>query len=69
VLVLSAVIGIGVVVLVFVQAISALGRRGPRRHLAIGAVTLVFSVLFLTLFGLIDEPRVRDWIGNLLYRR
>jgi predicted PurR-regulated permease PerM len=35
---------------------------------AFGAVTLVFSVLFLTLFGLIDEPRVRDWIGGLLYR-
>jgi predicted PurR-regulated permease PerM len=34
---------------------------------AFGAVTLVFSVLFLTLFGLIDEPRVRDWIGGLLY--
>jgi hypothetical protein len=36
---------------------------------AIGAVTLVFSVLFLTLFGLIDEPRVRDWIWSLPYRR
>jgi predicted PurR-regulated permease PerM len=35
---------------------------------AFGAVTLVFSVLFLTLFGLIDEPRLRDWIGRLLYR-
>ena len=35
---------------------------------AFGAVTLVFSVIFLTLFGLIDEPRVRDWIGGLLYR-
>ena len=35
---------------------------------AIGAVTLVFSVIFLTLFGLIDEPRVRDWIGGLMYR-
>jgi predicted PurR-regulated permease PerM len=34
---------------------------------ALGAVTLVFSVLFLTLFGLIDEPRVRDWIGSLMY--
>ena len=31
---------------------------------AFGAVTLVFSVIFLTLFGLIDEPRVRDWIGG-----
>ena len=35
---------------------------------AFGAVALVFSVLFLTLFGLIDEPRLRDWIGGLLYR-
>jgi predicted PurR-regulated permease PerM len=35
---------------------------------AFGAVTLFFSVIFLTLFGLIDEPRVRAWIGSLLYR-
>ena len=35
---------------------------------AFGAVTLVFSVIFLTLFGLIDQPRVRDWIGGLMYR-
>lgn len=35
---------------------------------AFGAVTLVFSVVFLTLFGLIDEPRWRNWIGSLLYR-
>jgi predicted PurR-regulated permease PerM len=35
---------------------------------AIGAVTLVFSVIFLTLFGLIEEPRLRDWIGGLMYR-
>ncbi len=35
---------------------------------ALGAVTLVFSVIFLTLFGLIDEPHARDWIGGLLYR-
>ena len=35
---------------------------------AFGAVTLFFSVIFLTLFGLIDEPRLRDWIGGLLYR-
>ena len=35
---------------------------------AFGAITLFFSVLFLTLFGLIDEPRVRDWIGGLLYQ-
>ena len=35
---------------------------------AFGAVTLVFSVVFLTLYGLIDERRVRDWIAGLLYR-
>jgi predicted PurR-regulated permease PerM len=35
---------------------------------AFGAVTLAFSVLFLTLFGLIDERRLRDWLGSLLYR-
>jgi predicted PurR-regulated permease PerM len=35
---------------------------------AFGVVTLFLSVLFLTLFGLIDEPRVRDWIASLLYR-
>jgi predicted PurR-regulated permease PerM len=35
---------------------------------AFGAVALVFSVTFLTLFGLIDEPRVRASIGGLLYR-
>jgi predicted PurR-regulated permease PerM len=35
---------------------------------AFGAVTLAFSVFFLTLFGLIDEPRWRDGIGSLLYR-
>jgi predicted PurR-regulated permease PerM len=35
---------------------------------AFGAVTLFFSVTFLTLFGLIEEPRLRDWIGGLLYR-
>jgi predicted PurR-regulated permease PerM len=35
---------------------------------AFGAVALVFSVIFLTLYGLIDERRARDWIGGLLYR-
>ena len=35
---------------------------------AFGAVTLVLSVMFLTLFGLIDEPRLRGWVGGLLYR-
>jgi predicted PurR-regulated permease PerM len=34
---------------------------------AFGAVTLSFSVLFLTLFGLIDEPKVRAWTGSLMY--
>jgi predicted PurR-regulated permease PerM len=34
---------------------------------AFGAVTLALSVVFLTLYGLIDEPRARDWIGGLLY--
>ncbi len=35
---------------------------------AFGVVTLVFSVMFLTLFGLIDEPRLRGWVGGLFYR-
>ena len=35
---------------------------------AFGAVTLALSVIFLTFFGLIEEPRVRDWTGSLLYR-
>jgi predicted PurR-regulated permease PerM len=35
---------------------------------ALGALTLAFSVIFLTLFGLIDEPHARDRIGGLLYR-
>jgi predicted PurR-regulated permease PerM len=35
---------------------------------AFGVVTLFLSVLFLTLFGLIDEPRLRGWVGGLLYR-
>jgi predicted PurR-regulated permease PerM len=35
---------------------------------AFGTLTLVFSVIFLTLYGLIDERRARDWIGSLLYR-
>lgn len=34
---------------------------------AFGAVTLVLSVVFLTLFGLVDAPRWRDWIAGLLY--
>jgi predicted PurR-regulated permease PerM len=35
---------------------------------ALGVVTLFLSVLFLTMFGLIDEPRLRGWVGGLLYR-
>ena len=35
---------------------------------AFGVVTLTLSVIFLTLFGLIEEPRVRDWTGGLLCR-
>ena len=35
---------------------------------AFGAVTLFFSVIFLTLYGLVDAPRLRNWIGGLLYR-
>jgi predicted PurR-regulated permease PerM len=34
---------------------------------AFGAVTLAVSVTFLTLFGLIDLPRVRSSVGGLLY--
>ena len=34
---------------------------------AFGAVTLFFSVIFLTLFGLVEEPRSREWVGGLLY--
>jgi predicted PurR-regulated permease PerM len=35
---------------------------------AFGKVTLVFSVIFLTLFGLIEEPHMRDWTAGLMYR-
>jgi predicted PurR-regulated permease PerM len=35
---------------------------------AFGALTLAFSVVFLTMFGVVDEPRLRAWIGGLLYR-
>ena len=35
---------------------------------AFGAVTLVFSVIFLTLFGLIEEPHLREWTARLMYR-
>ena len=35
---------------------------------AFGAITLVFSVIFLTLFGLIDEAPCAGLDGSLLYR-
>jgi predicted PurR-regulated permease PerM len=35
---------------------------------AVGAVTLVVSVIFLTLFGLIEEPHLREWTSGLMYR-
>jgi len=35
---------------------------------AFGAITVVFSVIFLTLFGLIDEPQLRKWTAGLMYR-
>jgi predicted PurR-regulated permease PerM len=35
---------------------------------AFGAISVVFSVIFLTLFGLIDEPHVRAWTGSLMRR-
>jgi predicted PurR-regulated permease PerM len=35
---------------------------------AFGAITVVFSVIFLTLFGLIDEPHLREWTAGLMYR-
>jgi predicted PurR-regulated permease PerM len=35
---------------------------------AFGGVTLVFSVIFLTLFGLIEEPHLREWTAGLMYR-
>jgi predicted PurR-regulated permease PerM len=34
---------------------------------ALGVVTFVLSVVFLTAFGLVEAPRARDWIGGLLY--
>ena len=35
---------------------------------AFGAITVVISVIFLTLFGLIDEPHLREWTAGLMYR-
>jgi predicted PurR-regulated permease PerM len=35
---------------------------------AFGALTLIVSIVFMTLFLLIDLPRVRTSIGSLLYR-
>ena len=34
---------------------------------AFGAVALFFSVIFLMLYGLIDEPRIRQTISSMLY--
>jgi len=33
---------------------------------AFAAVTVVFSVIFLTLFGLVDEPQLRNWTAVLM---
>jgi predicted PurR-regulated permease PerM len=35
---------------------------------AFGAIAVLFSVIFLTLFGLIDEPHLREWTGSLMQR-
>ena len=35
---------------------------------AFGAITVFFSVIFLTLFGLIDEPHLRKWTAGLMHR-
>src|SRR6266508_4259688 len=63
--VLMIVLVIGAVGLVLAQATGGVAHVGVS---AFGAVTLVFSVVFLTLYGLIDERRARDWVGGLLYR-
>jgi predicted PurR-regulated permease PerM len=34
---------------------------------AFGAVTLILSLFFLTLFGLLDAPRTQAWIAGLMY--
>jgi predicted PurR-regulated permease PerM len=34
---------------------------------ALGAMAAILSVVFLTLFGLVDEIRAREWVGGLLY--
>ena len=51
---------------------SGLGKAsGGLAHVglsAFGVVTIVFSLTFLTLFELVDEPRIRAGIGSLLYR-
>jgi predicted PurR-regulated permease PerM len=36
---------------------------------AFGAVALFFSVIALTLFGLMETPHAREWTGSLLYRQ
>jgi predicted PurR-regulated permease PerM len=35
---------------------------------AFGGIAVVFSVIFLTLFGLIDEQHLREWTAGLMYR-
>ena len=48
---------------------QGVGRRRRRRRLGLRRGHARSSrCIFLTLFGLIDEPRLRDWIGGLLYR-
>src|SRR3954463_10541212 len=47
------------------------GRRGGGAHLGIsafGAIAVVFSVIFLTRFGLVDEQHLREWTAGLMYR-
>jgi predicted PurR-regulated permease PerM len=36
---------------------------------AFGAVTFALSVVFLTLFGLVEEPRMRKWTAGMMYRQ
>lgn len=35
---------------------------------AFGAIAVVFSVIFLTRFGLVDEQHLREWTAGLMYR-
>ena len=47
---------------------QGVGRSRPGRDLGFRAITVFFSVIFLTLFGLIDEPHLRRWTARLMYR-